>query len=235
MSVSIANGALDRIGASPITSLSDGKDGDLVSRHLKRAAELVLREIFWSEATTNCCLKRLHVCDDCHLPDGFCYAFELPKDFIRAYQVHEGCPCDTCKCNRPLDYKTKPKSYEDKRRTQRVTSIDNEENWRVITVKTDTGKCRALVAPCPSVQLEYVCYPDDLDQLPIDICIAIELQLAMRIAPQMQDNRALRDDIMKEYERHMMDAELRSTAQDQEEIYYDDGELLDARHSLAGW
>lgn len=245
MSVSIANAALDRVFAAPITSLNNGsQSADVINRHINKAAELVLRETQWSESKTNTCLDRIKVCDDCHLPDYFCYAFALPKDFIRAYRVHEDCGCHTCDENRCCDiysYRTKPRSYERGRRRsgnrQALYVNDSvEENWRIMQVKDASGqKIDALLLPCPSGKLEYVCMPEDIDALPIDMTIAIELMLAYRIAPVFKANSALRREIMEEYRVHMQGADFRSAGQDQEEHYLDCGEFVEARYYVSDY
>ena len=238
MSVDIANAALDRVYASPISSLEEKtKNADAVNRHLQKSAQKVLREVSWSEVTTNTCLKRIEVCDDCNLPDGFCYAFKLPKDFVTAYRVHEGCPCKTCCCNRDLDYRTKSRRYyERQRNATQFTSQNVEENWRIVAVTDTAGvKHTALVLPCPSAKLEYICLPEDLDTLPIDICIAVELMLAYRIAPIFKASSSLRQEIMQEYRLHMREAIEVSASQDQEEHILDEGDFVCPRLSVAGY
>jgi len=237
MSVAIANGALDRINVDPIESLgkAGGKKARLINRHLKRSVELVLRRVLWSETTVNVCPDPLAVCDCCALPCGYNYAFALPKDFIRAYRVQErNAPKDDgddCKDCRSTEYFNKPASYYLRNIRGRSYDSEAQEAWRIMTVHTPTGKCPALLSNCSEVQLEYVCVPENLDALPVDMQEAIELQLAVRISQPLKANQKLREMVQRDLDVHIEMAKQVSGAQDQEMLYLEDGDILDARSS----
>lgn len=206
MSVRIANKALRRIHAAPISNL-DGTDERkrTVQEELDCAVDYILRKHNWADLTHIYCPDEAQVCDPCcELPEGFCFAFNMPADYLKTVRV------DVKNC----DPKCPPPCVQ----------------WRVI--KHDG--CDVLVTDCKPIRMEYICRPDNLDALPPDLQRAIYLHLAMELVPVMQADKSLRAEIMQEYEMALRDAMVASDEHDQTDHYLNDpGELVEAR--LCSW
>lgn len=205
MSLTIANLALDYLGASPLASLrpSQGPNVQRVERHIDRAVKHVLRRVQWSEETLTVCPDEYKVGDPCcDLPGTFCHAFVLPSDLVSVYDVelilkHHGHGSDV--------------------------------HWAVRKVNTANGKKKALLTDCAPVRLVYVCKPSDLDALENDVCDLIALQLALRLAPSVKADKALKRELRDEFARLLDDAAMVSGGQDAERLHIPNGFLLGPR------
>ena len=82
----IVNVALRRIGASAITSLSDGSNNaDVASDIYAEVRDTLLRSHPWNFAT-----KRVQLTDSGNTPAfEFDYAYSLPADWLRTISVHD--------------------------------------------------------------------------------------------------------------------------------------------------
>lgn len=84
--VGICNNALDKLGQSAITSLSDGnKAANLCSRNWEKVRDQVLRDHPWNFA-----VKRATLAASTDAPDwGFDNQFPLPSDSLRLLEVRD--------------------------------------------------------------------------------------------------------------------------------------------------
>lgn len=84
--IDICNKGLDKLGQSPITSLSDNtKASNLCSRNWPLVRDQVLRDHPWNFA-----VKRAILAPSTDVPEwGFSYKFPLPGDFIRLLEVRD--------------------------------------------------------------------------------------------------------------------------------------------------
>lgn len=84
--VDICNKALDKLGQSPITSLSDGtKAANLCNRNWEMVRNQVLRDHPWNFA-----MKRASLAPSVTAPSwGFTYSFPLPADFARLVEIRD--------------------------------------------------------------------------------------------------------------------------------------------------
>lgn len=207
MSVRIANKALRRIHAAPISAL-DGltEVKRTVQDEMDCAVDYVLRKNPYTEVTAMYCPSAAQALDaSCDLPVGFKYAFHLPRDYLRAKRVDPANSGDKCG--------------------------GSAIQWRM--VKHDG--CTVLVTDYTPVKLEYVCRPDNLDGLPPDIWECIYLRLAMGLVAPLQADKALRQEIRDELREAEAIAANNSEEHDQTDTRLDDlGELVDARLCVWG-
>lgn len=91
--LSIANSALIKLGAMPVTDLGDGsKESNICQVQFPIARDYVLGEHGWKCCTTRVQLSPLI---DTPIPDGatikqFGFAYQLPVDFIRTQRNNDG-------------------------------------------------------------------------------------------------------------------------------------------------
>lgn len=83
--IEICNSALNQLGASAITSLTENsKNGRLCNARYNTVRDAVFRSHPW-----NCLTKRVTLAADSSTPDwGFKYAFTLPSDCIRVLGIN---------------------------------------------------------------------------------------------------------------------------------------------------
>ena len=216
MSLDIANLALDHLGSTPLATLNGNirKNSDafdkvsLILRNIDKAAKYVLKRCSWTELTLTVCPDELKLNDPaCDLPEGFCYAFNLPSDFVNIYDV------DNQGGNR-LGYH---ESHCDK------------PHWSVRKVSTPNGICKALITDVSPIRIEYICLPKNLDTLDSDLIDLIGLQLAIRCAPTLKADKALRRELKQEFGTMLDDAAMVSGGQDAERLQIPNGPLTRAR------
>ena len=136
MSLETINLAFDHLGLPALTSRSKADNYLLAERQLPRAISEVLRLVNWTEQTIAICMDQANVADEeCDLPDGFCYAFVLPPDFVRAYDVT---PHSDTKFTRIDLHNRYPN--------------DPIIQWKVARIKQGKNKLLALLTDCaPSI------------------------------------------------------------------------------------
>ncbi len=84
--VSIANAALDKVGASPITSFTQGtKNANFINRRYAELRDSLLETHPWNWAVKS---VKLALLADTPVVK-FDYAYQLPADFIRVVSVHD--------------------------------------------------------------------------------------------------------------------------------------------------
>ena len=83
--IEICNSALNQLGASAITSLSENsKNGRLCNARYNTVRDAVFRAHPW-----NCLTKRITLAADTTAPDwGYTHAFTLPSDCLRVLGIN---------------------------------------------------------------------------------------------------------------------------------------------------
>lgn len=202
MSLDVANCALDHLGVAPLVSLSQKtKTAGLVERNLDKAIRYTLRRGNWSEATASVCPAELDT-TGCVLPENFCYAFDLPGDFSRVYDVEV---------------------YRNNKRC-----VSERVQWSIRKINTDGGSCIALLTDKCPVLMEYIC-EGGIEALPQDVQDLIALNLARRLSVPLKANQSVRRELTEEFE-YMLGLALDiSSGQDEEELELPDGPITRAR------
>lgn len=85
--IDLCNEALDLVGASAISSLSDGTvEANIVARAYGPTRDRILRAYPW-----NCALRRVTLDAEAQSPPwGFAYAYALPGDCLRVVELAQG-------------------------------------------------------------------------------------------------------------------------------------------------
>ena len=102
--VDIANNALNILGASTISSLTeDTKNARICNQRFENVRNRVFRGHPW-----NCLIKRVQLAQNSTAPViEYTYAYALPSDFLRCLKIHNG-TTDSVASN--LDYKLEGKN-----------------------------------------------------------------------------------------------------------------------------
>ena len=84
--VQICNSALNQLGASSITALTDdSKNARLCNERYTTVRDAVFRSHPW-----NCLVKRIQLAQDTDTPPwGFTYQYTLPSDCLRVLQIKD--------------------------------------------------------------------------------------------------------------------------------------------------
>jgi len=202
MSVKIVNRALRRIYAAPIAALDGSTEiKKIIADELEEAVEHALRRSAYGEVSALFCPQEAAIVDvACDLPVGYCFAFHLPADYLRAKRVDPVVGKDCADLP--------------------------EIQWRIMSVRG----CRSLVTNCKPVKMEYVARPSDLDGLPPDLRNVIKLRLAMALVDPLNADKSLKADIAAELKEAEASASEVSEGQDQTDEYLSaPGEILEAR------
>ena len=85
--VDIANNALNILGASTISSLTeDTKNARICNQRIENVRNRVFRSHPW-----NCLIKRVQLAQNSTAPViEYTYAYALPSDFLRVLKIHNG-------------------------------------------------------------------------------------------------------------------------------------------------
>ena len=85
--VDIANNALNILGASTISSLTeDSKNGRICNQRFENVRNRIFRSHPW-----NCLIKRVQLAQNSTAPViEYTYAYALPSDFLRVLKIHNG-------------------------------------------------------------------------------------------------------------------------------------------------
>lgn len=208
MSIKVVNQALRRIHAAPIAALDGSTEiKRVIQDELGDALDYALRKNIYLDAAKVVCPDEVAVDDPaCALPAGYCFAFALPKDYVRAKRV------DAVLC---------PRGCDEPPRVQ----------WRIMNL----AGCPVLVTDCKPIKLEYVARPASADLLPVDVRNVIRLRLAMALVDPLNADKALKADIAGELKEAELIASGNSEEHDQTDEYLSDpGELLNARACMWG-
>ena len=102
--VDIANNALNILGASTISSLTeDTKNARICNQRFENVRNRVFRSHPW-----NCLIKRVQLAQNSTAPViEYTYAYALPSDFLRCLKIHNG-TTDSVASN--LDFKVEGKN-----------------------------------------------------------------------------------------------------------------------------
>lgn len=207
----LANCALDRVLGKSIGSFEDrGKEAQLVNKYLDRAVEWVLRRNQSGATTTTDCLTCIPA-DDCSLPAAFCYAYALPCQYVKIVQVWSeaaGCSCKGCNSGIPVEYRR-----------------------QAVKRKSCGNTVPAIISPCAGpLKVEYIYMAaDDLEDLPADLLDLIEIRLAYKMAMPLRADKAMMDQLGREYEAMEMDFQENSVTEDATELEMDPGDLVRSR------